>query len=339
MSLLSKPVVMRKMMRYRDKARQREYALQLVELNYDNRCNFKCEHCFSRNLIQGERKLSLADVTRLADQAHELGAWQWHLQGGEPLLWGDLFDVIQAIGPDRYHIMITTNGSLMTETMASDLHRAGVDKISVSLDSFVPETHDRFRAFPHAHERAVNALALAKAAGMQANVNTVVTHQNVHSQDLQDIIAFAEGNGYTLLLVVAASAGAWAGRTDMLITEEDAGYLLELKKRHDGIHRDLYPIFDFEWGCRTMNGLVYVTSDGELLPCPFIHISMGNVLDEPLADILRQGWRVRYFRDYSPRCLVGEDRAFIQRFMGLSVGRKGPVPFAEAFKEEDLYEE
>jgi MoaA/NifB/PqqE/SkfB family radical SAM enzyme len=139
-------------------------------------------------------------------------------------------------------------------------------------------------------------------------------------------------------MVVAASTGAWAGRIDLLITDDDAAHLMELKRQHDHIHRDLYPIFDFEWGCRTMNGLVYVTSDGELLPCPFIHISMGNVLDEPLADILQRGWRVRYFRDYHPRCLSGEDRAFIERFMGLAMNRKGPVPFAEAFKEEDLYD-
>jgi MoaA/NifB/PqqE/SkfB family radical SAM enzyme len=336
-SMLAKPIVLKKMANYRQAMKQGKYALQLIELNYNNNCNFKCQHCFSKNLSKGERHLKLSDVRNLADQAHELGVWQWHLQGGEPLLWPDLDDVLQAIGTERFHVMITTNGSLMTAERAQRLAELGVDKISVSIDSLRPEFHDEFRCFPGALRKAKEALLYAWEAGLAVNINTVITHQNIRGQELLDIVEFAEDNKFTMLFVIATSAGAWAGKTDMLISDEDAMHILEMKKEHPIIHRDLYPLFEFEWGCRTMNGLVYITENGELLSCPFIHISMGNVLDEPLKDILARGWSVKHFRDYSPKCLAGEDRDFILRFMTKPIGKKGPVSFDEAFGPEDLY--
>ncbi len=337
-SVLHKPRVLYKMAAYQKRAKQGEYALQLLELNYNNQCNFRCEHCFSRFLSDGSRRLGHDDVSNLAGQADALGVWQWHLQGGEPLLWPDLDEVIAAIGPERFHIMITTNGFLMTPDKARALADQGIDKIAVSLDSIDPNAHDGFRYQKGSHAKAIEAMRHAKEAGLQVNVNTVITRQNAHSQDVLDIVRFAEDNGYTVLFVIATSAGAWAGKTDMLITPEDAAYLLELHQSHPVIHRDLYPLFDFPMGCRTMNGLVYITENGNLLPCPFIHIAMGNVLDEPLDRILQRGWRVKRFRDYSPICLAGEDREFINRFMAPMAGRVGPMPFDEAFSDEDLYD-
>lgn len=334
---MGKPVVMRKMLTFKRRVEAGRYALQLVELNYDNRCNFRCEHCFSRFLTRGTVRLGLDDVRRLADQAHELGVWQWHFQGGEPLFWPDLAEVVAAIGPERFHIMITTNGWLMTGERAAELAAMGVDKVSVSIDSAEAAEHDAFRRREGSWERARQALFLARDAGLQANLNTVVTRQNVRGEGLKDLIRFAEDNGFTALLVAATSAGAWAGRTDMLITDGDARHLEALRERHPAIHRDLWPLFDVQWGCRTVNGLVYVTEAGDVLPCPFIHIGLGNVRDESLADILRRGWRVRAFRDHNPRCLAGEDRDFIARHMCRQEPGAGPRDFHVAFGPDDLY--
>jgi len=338
-SILNKPKVLKKMIKYKNKIKNGEYGLQLLELNYNNDCNFDCDHCFSRDIDSGKRKLTVEDVKSLADQAHDLGVWQWHLQGGEPMAWRDLEDVVAAIGPDRFHIFITSNGWFITEEKAKRLAEIGVDKVSVSIDSFIPEQHDEFRHKEGAYDRAMQALFHVRDAGMQANLNTCVTAQNCRSQELLDIINYANKHNFTILFVIATSSGAWAGCKDMLISEDDNKYLEGLKKEFPFIHRDIYPLFDFEWGCRTMNGLVYVTPEGDLLSCPFVHIGIGNILDEPLEDILKRGWRVKYFRDFTDKCLAGENLHFIDNYMSKAIGRKGPVPFDEAFSEGDLYEE
>lgn len=327
------------MLRYREKVRRGKYGLQLLEVNFDNTCNFACEHCFSKFLATDENQLTLEDIHRLAQEAHEIGVWQWHFQGGEPLMWKNLNGLIRAVEPDRFHIMLTTNGYFLTREKAIQLAEEGVDKISVSLDSFKPEIHDRFRKHDGAFDRACKALLNAKAAGMQTNINTVVTRQNVRSDDLLDIIGFAEENGFTVLLLVATACGKWAGRTDMLINDDDARYLWQLKEAHPAVHRDLYPLFDLGHGCRTMNGLVYIRSNGDLFPCPFIHIRIGNVHTTPLAEILARGWRIRYFRDNHTLCLAGEDKAFIGKYLFRINQPNRILDMDQVFGKDDLYPE
>lgn len=338
-SLLNKPAAMKKMLEFKKKAQAGKYVLQWIELNYNNLCNFECSHCYAKNLSGGGRRITVDDVTRLADQADSLGAWQWHLQGGEPLIWPDLEDVVVAIDPSRYHIMITTNGYMMTRERAERLSSIGVDKISVSLDSLDAEEHDALRRQPGSHERAINALFLARDAGIQANINTVVTHQNVRSDMIKEIIDFAEANDFSTLFVAAVPIGSWTGRNDLLIDEDDAAYLLALREQHPVVYRDLYPLFDFEWGCRTLNGIVYIIEDGSLLPCPFIHIALGNVLDEPLKNIIRRGWRIKWFREYSPKCLAAENHEFIDTVLSHPARRKGIVPWEAVFDEGNLLPE
>lgn len=333
--------VIRKMMRYRGKTKKGEYALQLLELNYDNKCNFVCEHCFSRDLTDEKRdKLNITDLKSLADQAHDLGVWQWHLQGGEVLVWKDIDKIIEAIGADRFHIMITTNGYLMTSEKAKELASLGIDKITVSLDSIQDEEHDQFRNMDGSYIKVLEALKHAKDAGLQVNVNTVVTKQNIYENGLLKIVDFCKNNDYTLMFVIATSSGFWAGKTDMLVDMDGVKYLEKLRREHSFIHRDVHQVFDdLPNGCRTMNGLVYITENGDLLSCPFIHISIGNVKDEPLENILKRGWSVKKFRDHTNSCLAGQDLNFINDKMSKAIGKKGPVPFNEVFTKDDLYEE
>jgi len=339
MAIITKKSVLKKMLAYRKNMQQGRYALQLVELNYSNQCNFKCQHCFSKNLSPSHARMPMEAVRELADQADALGAWQWHLQGGEPTIWPELAQVVEAIDPSRFHLFITSNGSMLTRDKARMLADIGIDKVSVSIDSFDAGAHDAFRRHDGAFDKAMAALFHVRDMGMEANINTCVTALNAQSEGLMELVRFAEEHNFTMLFVIAAPVGAWAGRHDLLISEEDAQHLLDLKRRYPFVHRDLYPVLGVEWGCRTVNGLIYVTPDGDVLSCPFIHIVLGNIHQEPLADILKRGWRVRYFRDYSPKCLVGEDRDFIEKIIPKYAWAKGAVPFEAAFTDDDLYPE
>jgi MoaA/NifB/PqqE/SkfB family radical SAM enzyme len=152
-----------------------------------------------------------------------------------------------------------------------------------------------------------------------------------------DLIEFAKTNNFTMLFVIAAPVGAWCGRHDLLINEDDSQYIKSLKEKYPFIHRDLYPIFGFEWGCRTVNGLIYVTPSGDVLPCPFIHIKLGNIHESSLHKILENGWKVKYFRDYNEKCLVGEHTEFINRIIPKYAGKSGAIELDQAFDKTDFY--
>lgn len=334
-----KPLVFAKSEKYYEKRVNNEYALAMIELAYDYTCNLHCQHCFAARLRGKGRKLTITDVRELSRQADELGVFQYNLQGGEPLLWNNLDELILALNPERFHITVTTNATMFNLKKAKHLKALGVDKISVSLDSFNAQEHDAMRQKEGLYQKTIDALFMAKEAGLQVNINTIVTRQNIRSKEIIEIAEFAEKNGFSLLYLVAIPTGQWEGRYDILITEDDARYLKELSKEHPVIRRDTYPAYGIDYGCRAMNNLLYITGNGDVLSCPFIHISIGSILKEPLKDILARGWRVKYFRDYNPKCLAGEDRDFIEKILSKTFGKEVPIPFDEAFEEKDLYPE
>jgi hypothetical protein len=66
-------------------------------------------------------------------------------------------------------------------------------------------------------------------------------------------------------------------------------------------------------------------------------MSIGNYLQEPLADILMRGMRNRWLGPHRPDCLIGEDFTFID-FHNAAVGDRKllPVPYGEGFSDRDL---
>ena len=79
-------------------------------------------YCFT-NSPKGEgvkEFLPIDKIKEIADEADELGFIEWDLQGGELLLWLDkLFDVLEAIKPERFYLYFTTNGWKLDKKMAN----------------------------------------------------------------------------------------------------------------------------------------------------------------------------------------------------------------------------
>ena len=95
-------------------------------------------------------------------------------------------------------------------------------------------------------------------------------------------------------MILAVPAGRWQDNLDILITGEDMEYIRELTKKSPYIRTDFEANF-VHWGCGAMKEILYLTPYGDVLPCPFMHISFGNALDEPIATIQKHGIRKYLF--------------------------------------------
>ena len=85
-------------------------------------------------------------IARVADQADELGIFEWDIQGGEVLSRPQmLFDTLEAMKTERFYVYVTINGWFMTQDIANKLADAGVNRSFVSIDSMDEDTHDNFR--------------------------------------------------------------------------------------------------------------------------------------------------------------------------------------------------
>ena len=91
-------------------------------------------------------------------------------------------------------------------------------------------------------------------------------------------------------------------------------------------------------GCTTVNR-IYITPVGDVLACPYVHIKIGNVFEKSLKEITDYGFRIKHFRNYSDKCLAGEDLNFIKNFNsseGKSIFK--PVDANKIFPKEDFVE-
>ena len=166
-----------------------------IELNYNNACNLRCKYCFT-NSPKGDHVkdfLPISKIKEIADEADELGFIEWDLQGGELLLWPDkLFNVLDAIKPERFYLYLTTNGFNADRKMIKELAKHGVSRMSVSIDSMDPEFHDEMRGRKDSWRRAIQALEYVQEAGMDPYLNVTVGHYNAKSEDLRLLLDYSK---------------------------------------------------------------------------------------------------------------------------------------------------
>lgn len=333
---LKKPYVYDKILKYEEKVRNGE-SIAILQFQYDYSCNFRCEHC-SILKFQGKKEkrcFTIADVHELSRQADAMGLAHIVITGGEPLLFPDLDQVIEALDPSKFYITSDTNGWLLDEKRAKHLKSVGLDKIQLSLDSLNAEEHDAFRHAPGSHERAVRAIDAAKNADLNIIIATVVTKQRIRSPEFVEFLEFAKGRDVPVFVTFAKPVGSWEGNHDILVTEEDHAVERELEKKYN-VFTHMTPAYGMDLGCIAVKRMVSITKYGDVMPCPYIHTSLGNFFEEPLKDIIARGMKIKPFATYTDSCLIAIDRDFIGKFEPQIAGKELPVPWNQVFDPEDF---
>lgn len=334
---INKPYVYEKIMKFEEKIKRGE-SIAILQFQYDYTCNFHCEHCCITKLRRkgGERHFTPEDVKELSRQADEMGLAHIVITGGEPLVFPDFDDIVRAIDPQKFYITSDTNGWHLDYKRARHIKGLGVDKIQLSLDSMSASEHDSFRRKEGSHERCIRAIDAAQDAGLNIIIQTVVTKQRVRSQEFIEFLEFLNGKGVGVFVTYAKPVGDWEGNFDVLVSRDDMDYMRGLEKKYN-VFTHLTPGYGLDLGCIAVKRMVSITKYGDVMPCPYIHCSLGNFFKEPLKDIIERGLDIKYFGKYMDTCLIAEDRNFIQHYDVQKIyGKPLPVPCYEVFTKEDL---
>jgi len=331
-----KPIVYAKLLKLDQKLKQGEKAPPVIEIAYRYDCNFACQHCFASRFVKKKRSLSLQDLRNLSRKANDLGIYQFILQGGEPLFWPDFDEVVKALNPKDFYLGLVTNASLLNKKKAVHLREIGIDKIVISLDSYDKTQYEENRNRPGSFSHTIDMLFAAKEAGLRVVINTVVTKQNVRSPQLIELIKFAKKHDFIVYVNFATALGNWEGRYDLLLDKKDADYIYDLNYKHEVIKRDIFPYKGINVGCPALRSIVYITQYGDVLPCPFIHIAVGNIFKESLPSIIQRGIRLKWFKNRSKTCLASENRDFIKNKLAKTYGKPSPVGLDQIFTKEEF---
>ncbi|MBR7119646.1 MAG: radical SAM protein [Lentisphaeria bacterium] len=332
-----KPRVYEKVMQFSDKVARGE-SIAIIQFQYDYTCNLRCQHC-SVKRFQGKkegRTFTLDDVRDFCRQADELGLANFVITGGEPLVFPDFDKLVEAIDPSRFYIVSDSNGWLLDDEKARHLKSIGVDKIQLSLDSLDAQEHDEFRRRAGSHERAMRAIDACQKAGLNIILSTVVTHQRIHSEEFIEYLEFAKSKGVGTFVTYAKPVGSWEGKFDMLVTKEDMAYMRDVLEKKYDVFTHLTPSYGLDLGCIAMKRMISVTKYGDVMPCPYIHVSIGNVFEEPLKDIIERGMNIKWFGKHVNTCLIAESRPFIDKYIVPTYSKELPVPMCEVFSECDM---
>lgn len=305
-----------------------------IALNYS--CNLSCVHCSALDLVCRERRqLTHDDYRRFVREAMRYGCTVFQFTGGEPLLRKDIFELVRIFRPAWNMISIQTNGTLLSQDMVDQLHVSGIRSICMSLDSADPAEHDAFRGQKGSFVRSLEGLDRAISKGFSCAVVFCVSHQSLRAESTMRLIRLIGDRGVNGFMTLAVPIGRWAGREDVMITREDREYINELILKYPFLRTD----FESNWrdsGCPAMKEKAYLSPYGDVLPCPFIQVSYGNIRTEPVSVILDRGRHAPEFGHYPPLCRAAEDVSWVRTVRCYEKGRADlPVNRADAFRPPD----
>ncbi|MDP2644192.1 MAG: radical SAM protein [Desulfobacterales bacterium] len=293
---------------------RRRFVLRGIDFAVTYACNFKCEHCYAAKLMDRDRQLmTIGDYRRVCQQAMELGCLCFSLQGGEVFLRKDWREVIGAFQPEYNHILLTTNGSLITEDRVKELKRLGLDTLYFSVDSGIAQEHDAFRKHPGSFQKILTAVEHCKKHKIKVVFNTCVTKQNLYSPGFKKLLDYTHENRILVETIFARCLGNFDGRHEVMLNEADAAYYYQLRKKYPFVVRDLDNNYG-QWGCPTVKEVLYITAYGDVCPCPYSHISLGNIQHEPLKVIRERGLKSRWYDHYHAECLTAMDDDFMKLY-------------------------
>lgn len=294
---------------------------RLVAWELTRRCNLKCAHCRAsagEGGANGRDELSFDEAKAVVDDIASFARPILILTGGEPLLCPYLFELIAYAKAKGLKPVIGTNATLIDDALAKRIAAAGVPRISVSIDFPTAAEHDAFRGVGGAFEATLRGIRATLAAGVEVQVNSTITKMNRDLLPrLHDLAAELGAKAFHPFLLVPTGRGKELADVELSADEYEAalGWVcerqrtspLELKPTDAPQYRRIVlertgetPVprggacqeerasRPFTRGCLAGTGFCFISHVGDVQPCGYFDLRLGNVRERPLSAIWRE---------------------------------------------------
>ncbi|MGH1080689.1 GTP 3',8-cyclase MoaA [Bacillus cereus] len=325
--------------------------LKDLRISVTDRCNFRCRYCMPEEIfgpdysfLSNDKILSFDEIERITRIFVSLGVRKLRITGGEPLLRRGLPKLIE-----RLHkidgvedIGLTTNGSLLKK-FAPDLYKAGLSRVTVSLDSLEEERFFYLNGNRSKVQRVLEGIQAAAEVGMKIKINMVV-QKGKNEQDILQMAQYFKENKHILRFIEYMDVGNYNGwdlkevvsKQEIVDTIHQVMPLERIEANYSGevATRDRYIGSDEEIGiissvtdsfCSSCTR-ARISAEGKLYTCLFA--SKGNDLrellrsehtDEDITDVVRDIWNNREDR-YSDERLNHKNKNTIPKIEMSHIG-------------------
>ncbi|MED0902207.1 GTP 3',8-cyclase MoaA [Bacillus cereus] len=192
--------------------------LKDLRISVTDRCNFRCRYCMPEEIfgrdysfLSNDKILSFDEIERITRIFVSLGVRKLRITGGEPLLRKDLPELIQRLNEIEgvEDIGLTTNGSLLKK-FAPDLYKAGLSRVTVSLDSLNEERFSYLNGNRSKVKTVLAGIQAAAEAGMKIKMNMVV-QKGKNEQDIVQMAEYFKENKHILRFIEYMDVGNFNG--------------------------------------------------------------------------------------------------------------------------------
>ncbi|MEW6136619.1 MAG: 12,18-didecarboxysiroheme deacetylase [Thermodesulfobacteriota bacterium] len=290
----------------------------VIVWNVTRRCNLKCVHCYSRSEDIGYKdELPFDEARALIDDLARFGSPVILFSGGEPLLRTDILDLIRYAVTTGRRAVVSTNGTLITSSLAKSLKKIGLSYVGISVDG-LEHVHDSFRGIPGSFTRAMEAIKHCQDVGLKVGLRFTINKRNF--QDIPGIFDLVEQRNIPRICFYHL---VYAGRGTDLVNEDldheqtrdvvdlimnrtkdlhdkglpvevltvdnhaDGPYVyLRLLREDPARAKEVLTLLKMNEGNNSGRGIGCVSWDGTVHPDQFWrHHSLGNVLVRPFSEI------------------------------------------------------
>ncbi|MCY4086562.1 MAG: GTP 3',8-cyclase MoaA [Actinomycetia bacterium] len=189
-----------------------------LRVSVTDRCNFRCSYCmpksvFSRNyeFLRHSELLTFEEIERLVRLFSRFGVQKVRLTGGEPLLRRDIEELVALLAAiDGLELTLTTNAVLLPEK-APALRLAGLDRLTVSLDSLDDATFRTMNDVDFPVERVLAGIDAAAATGFSPIKINMVVKRGVNDADVVPMAQHFRGTGHIVRFIEYMDVGSTNG--------------------------------------------------------------------------------------------------------------------------------
>jgi heme b synthase len=306
---------------------QGESSLRLVAWEVTRNCNLSCIHCraaATKGPYPDELDTDASLV--LLDQISEVGRPVVILTGGEPLLRPDIFKIARYGARKGLRMVMAPNGTLITEAIARKMAESGIQRISISLDGATRESHDRFRQVDGAFDGAIRGIERAKRAGVDFQINTTITQQNLEElPKIQKAAVRLGAVAHHIFLLVPTGRGKYIADQEIsaLQYEQTLNWfydqrdktrlqlkatcaphyyrILRERTREEGktVTFKTHGLDAVTRGCLGGTSFCFISNTGIVQPCGFLDLKCGNIKDTPFRVIWNESEIFKTLRNYN----------------------------------------
>ena len=299
--------------------------LRDLRISVTDRCNFRCVYCMPKEIFGREYQflgraqlLTFEEITRVARVFVSLGARKIRLTGGEPLVRRDVEVLVRMLASiDGIDLTLTTNGSLLAGK-ARALADAGLDRVTVSLDSLDDTVFRSMNDVDFPVTRVIEGMDAAIAAGLAPVKVNMVVRRGMNEESIVPMAQFFRERGQILRFIEYMDVGHSNGwRLDDVVSAREIVAAIDAELPLEPVGPNYPGEVAERWRYRDGSGEIGViasvtqafcrectrariSADGSLYTCLFATagtdlkgLLRSGATDEELADAVSDVWRAR----------------------------------------------